>query len=613
MKNLLFSLLNVTKFRRNLSYYVAFFGLSSIVLFSFGYISLFAKSLAELNVKFSFLNFPIFAGEILLFVCLLLFLCMHRCSADPKKFTKQHYLILFYCIFIVSKALYGYLNWGPLALRHAALFYYPVFGVLSYAFFRKDFLNRRKSLLLLVVISTMFITKGNSDYWTPSLILLGFIFIKSYPSKMINYIMFLAFLVIIPYRQLFHICRMMIVSNFLTGIYLIVTLPLILRTSKEIKLAFIMLTASVIILGVFVFTDYGAVKSIVSFRKMEEQFRSADAIIRAGMGQFQMKELKEVRIYNPDKVAEKDSEVGVALSRVPPVKRRELMRNTYESIEEKAANSTSVSAGTEVQEKGNGEQFNVPTVANINSEVQEKDNGEQFNAPTVANINNEVQEKDNGEQFNAPNVASINDEAEITFIDSVKQNAPSEFVKKQNASWADNGSAVFRLVIWRDLLRDLAKEKPVFGFDFGKPFRSKSLEILNWGTGDWARDGWIETHNSFLHIIYRTGVIGVLLIFSFLIMLFRMIRKFILAKSFTGVFLCGIIINWFVAANFLPVFELPYSAIPIWTIYGIALAYCYKTHRENSTDFKEPHTEADRKIRGVVVKCQELHFSYDQS
>ncbi len=140
-----------------------------------------------------------------------------------------------------------------------------------------------------------------------------------------------------------------------------------------------------------------------------------------------------------------------------------------------------------------------------------------------------------------------------------------------------NDNAVFRLFIWRDMLADLKNEKLVLGSDFGKPFRSKSLEILHWGDGDWSRDGWIGAHNSYLEIIYRTGIVGMGLISVLFIVLFRMIRRFVVLKSVTGILLCGIIINWFVAANFLLIFELPYTAIPIWTIYGLTLAYYHQT------------------------------------
>jgi len=141
------------------------------------------------------------------------------------------------------------------------------------------------------------------------------------------------------------------------------------------------------------------------------------------------------------------------------------------------------------------------------------------------------------------------------------------------------GNAVFRFLIWRDMIVEFVNGKPVVwfvGLDFGKPLRSRSLELLLIGWGDWSRDGWIGAHNSHLHIIYRAGIIGVVFIFSLLTILFRMVKGFIAVKSLTGILLCGIIINWFVAANFLLTLELPYTAIPIWTLFGLTYAYCYK-------------------------------------
>jgi len=134
-------------------------------------------------------------------------------------------------------------------------------------------------------------------------------------------------------------------------------------------------------------------------------------------------------------------------------------------------------------------------------------------------------------------------------------------------------NAVFRLFIWRDMLVELSREKPIFGFSFGKPFRSITLETLRWGEGDWKRDGWIGAHNSFLNMIYRAGFIGLMGIGVILVILFTMIKKSIQCKSLTGILLCGIIINWFVAANFLLIFELPFTAIPIWTLFGLTYAY----------------------------------------
>jgi len=176
---------------------------------------------------------------------------------------------------------------------------------------------------------------------------------------------------------------------------------------------------------------------------------------------------------------------------------------------------------------------------------------------------------------------------QLNFQEGMNEEKVSVFTTEQIQKKGHyNDNAIFRIFIWRDMLVDLANEKPMLGFDFGKPFRSKSLEILYWGARDWLRDGWIAAHNSYLHMIYRTGIIGIMLIVALGIILLRMIKGFIARKSLTGVLLCGIIINWFTAANFLLTFELPYTAIPVWAIYGITIAYYCEVQKENSDPLK---------------------------
>ena len=80
--------------------------------------------------------------------------------------------------------------------------------------------------------------------------------------------MVLIFLLLIPYKDFFHTSRMMIVGNFLSGLYLAGTLPLVLEVKKKIKFALMILIAGIVIAGLLKFADKSAVKSIVAFRKM---------------------------------------------------------------------------------------------------------------------------------------------------------------------------------------------------------------------------------------------------------------------------------------------------------------------------------------------------------
>lgn len=133
---------------------------------------------------------------------------------------------------------------------------------------------------------------------------------------------------------------------------------------------------------------------------------------------------------------------------------------------------------------------------------------------------------------------------------------------------------LWRLFAWRDMYREIITAKAAFGIDFGKPFRSETLEILRWGDGEWV--GWLEPHNSYVHVLYRAGIAGVIFI-SFLVFgIVRMAQNVIFTKSYMGIFLVAIIIFWFTAAFFSVILELPYYAIPFWSLFGLTYGYCKK-------------------------------------
>lgn len=146
----------------------------------------------------------------------------------------------------------------------------------------------------------------------------------------------------------------------------------------------------------------------------------------------------------------------------------------------------------------------------------------------------------------------------------------------------NQNNIVFRLLVWRDMWRELVAEKPIFGFSFGRPQRSKSLEILHWAEGEWSRDGWIAPHNSFLHMIYRGGIIGLAAVLFILFSLAWMTRDFLRALSWRGGVLVSTLIYWIVNAQFGVILEFPYNAILFWTLFGCTWAYRDKLMAEFS-------------------------------
>ncbi len=89
-------------------------------------------------------------------------------------------------------------------------------------------------------------------------------------------------------------------------------------------------------------------------------------------------------------------------------------------------------------------------------------------------------------------------------------------------------------------------------------------------------DGWICLHNSYLDLVYRAGIVGILMITAIIAVLIWFTIVSLRKRSLTGILLTGILINWFIAANFLEILEMPYSAIPLWSLLGLICAYLFK-------------------------------------
>ncbi|MBU2265533.1 MAG: hypothetical protein KJ977_00660, partial [Candidatus Omnitrophica bacterium] len=113
----------------------------------------------------------------------------------------------------------------------------------------------------------------------------------------------------------------------------------------------------------------------------------------------------------------------------------------------------------------------------------------------------------------------------------------------------------------------------LLGFDFGKPFRSRGIEIAGFAGGEWGRDGWIAFHNSYLALVYRAGIVGMLYIVFMVIFLIKIIKRSICLRSINGILLSGAIISILMYANFAVILELPYYAIPFWSLFGVTFAY----------------------------------------
>jgi len=544
--------------------YLDYFGLVCIGAISFGYV-VFIRPFAELHIQFPFLDFPIFIGEILLFSCLLLFLAKRRIK--PQRLKKEHYLIICYFVFIMVKALFGYFKWGPLALRHAALFYYPAFIIFGYYFFRSGFFNDRRRLLMALLILLTFFIEKNAMFWPIAGIILTVVLAQSYSNKIIKYSLLTLLLCVTPYVSLFYTARTMLVGHLVSFLYLVAMWCIVSERNRGIKWATIVL---IILLTTFMtlrFSSHNDIKSLLNIVETTERISGYYKMRKERLVDYQPV-ARKVRLYFPDKEMKLLEEIGREyraeleneLRSLSSASATKLIEKEIAQLENELRSLSSASATKLIEsEDAVGAQLEVVNIA-----VQ------QDNLKETTEVRGKIQkllERKKEISVAISSEMASTEKGKALFTDESKQ----DYDRHLDSSV---GNMAFRLFIWSDMLAEFSREKPILGFDLGKPLRSPSLEVGKMASGEWERDGWIGAHNSFLHILYRTGIVGILFIVFILSKLLSLIKSFIKLRLWTGILLCAIIIKWFVAANFLLIFELPYTAIPIWSLFGMTLAYC---------------------------------------
>lgn len=426
-------------------------GFLLISSFSLGYI-LFMRIFAEMHLQFPFFNFPIFVGEILLIVCFILSLFV----IDFKRIEKWYWGVMAFGVFILIKAFYGYSQWGPLAFRHAALFYYPIFILFGALFYRRDVFSEFFKIILISFFLIIFLTRWPMPYWFFTVGSIVFILCLSLKNRKVRYFCLFLLFIFFPYFSLMTASRNILLGNVFGIIFLVIALLAINRMKYRYK---IVVGISMVIFVFFVIFKYSFMNvfySVFDIKGNIKRFETYDRQRIAKQDFFKPLALDHIQLYNPER--EKT---------IPQEAKPQIGRNI-----------------------------------------------------------------------------------EVAYNNSV-----------------------FRLFIWRDMMSEFFEKKAVLGIDFGWPLRSSSIEILNLGYGEWSRDGWIDAHNSYLTMIYRAGIIGLVFMIFLISLLCCVIRDFIILKSVTGIILCSVFISWFVSANFMPIFEMPYYSIPIWSLFGMTLGY----------------------------------------
>ena len=458
--------------------------------------SIFFSYFAQIHLSFNFLPFPIFVGEIVMFICipLLIWVCK-----DDQSLNRRTMLYLgLYFSWVVIKSIINYYFDGPLTCRNAALFYYPIFAVFTYVFYQKATLSRDVLIALaFLVAAILFFNVINTWYWWTyvTVFIIAVWNIKHDQWRCFGWVI-LAVLLWLGKEYFYQGSRAHFVSMFCAVVFLGSYLGVLFIKRREYLYLSILFTGLLFfILGFFVFSEHNARTSVTSFSGMVNSYKEFDKLYKEQQGNFVPRKLS-VHLYNPKKF--------------------------------KTLFSPSLCPISQVK---------IP-------------------APVATSSQN------------------IGNPALPGWMKNIMGNdAVYNRLRRERVLALEESNIVFRLFVWRDMIHELFRERAWWGFSFGHPQRSRSLEVLNWAEGEWARDGWITPHNSFLHIIYRAGILGIFLIGFLFFMVGRLVRDFFNLNSIVGGLLVGALVYWFALSNFFVILEFPYNAIVIWSLFGITLAY----------------------------------------
>jgi hypothetical protein len=488
-----------------------FFVVSLLGVFSIGYSSIYTRNFAQLHVQFPFLDFPVFIGELLFALCLFLFF-LKWAWGGIKIEGKDLYLwglLGLYCLFVVVKAVYGYIHHGPLALRNAALFYYPIFAVFAAVFYNPKYFNKMTiPIILFLLMGSVLLRPLNCySYFMFSYVILTLVLILQFKSLSVRIGLIVMLILFSPVLGFFMSSRAHMIASLL-GAVVIVAFYLIIKMRKArihggfYFFAFLCLA----VLLVKTFARREELSSFTSIKRNIEQIRQVNLRIAEAKKNYTPKEIP-VAVYqeevipepfpSPEKIIESDTLIMV------------------EKIQKAAAP--------------------IPT-------------------PTP---------------FPAP--PPISNPVMATPLASSPVPTPTPPAQGLDPEPVNN--AIWRLLVWRDMLEEVHSTHPIGGVDFGKPFRSPSIEIMGWNRKEIYGVGWLEPHNSYVHVIYRAGVLGILFILVLFLLVFRMAVRFVKGRSIAGVLLIASMAYWFIVANFLVCFELPFFAIPLWSLFGLTFAY----------------------------------------
>ena len=258
---------------------------------------------SQLSFKPSFLNFPIFIGEIVLLISFILLIVVW--SVEPPQWNAWRIGWGVYIIWILVNALYGYFTNGPLAFRNAALFYYPLCIFLGREFYYKGFFSQKTIITILVLCLLSGIIKLTGltfyySYYNFTYLVLYLALILKLQDRRLRLIFSLCLPLLFPYQHFFRGSRSPLIS-FFSGVFFLFGCLFfgVWKPPVKVKILGAGLLLIVLILGLAKFGTETKLKSLTKISGIMANFRELDAHIERYSKTYTPKPLK-VSLYNED-------------------------------------------------------------------------------------------------------------------------------------------------------------------------------------------------------------------------------------------------------------------------------------------------------------------------
>lgn len=235
------------------------------------------STFSEMHLTLPSLNIPMFLGEVLLAECLLIWV-ISQCN--KKEWTKWHSYFAMYWGFVAAWALWEFGTWGALAFRNAALFYYPIFALFGFSFYRKEYFSKLLTYTLLPILILFTSRYFDCNYFWYTCFILALILIMNVRAKALQIVFLVALFALLKYSTLFSGSRTALMSSLASlGFLVVVFIVYFLKFSARAKTAIGIGALCLALVGVYLFADRNGVKSVLKMQDMIQMYSKIVTIL----------------------------------------------------------------------------------------------------------------------------------------------------------------------------------------------------------------------------------------------------------------------------------------------------------------------------------------------